>query len=235
MNDYSKLKGHKGYHKIYAAYVTDPPGKLVTDAGVTVQGKRVLDLCCGRGDLALWAKTHGATDVMAVDACGSMIDKSALAKAGIECRTSHAQTMLASLEFLETFDLIACRQAVNYWLVTRPQGMLLARALSAGGQFVFNTFTHKPESKPRVIADYELNGLKYLEISYSCPVKEGHFPTGSIDISRVIHLQCCEGEDPHETRFYWLPEDSLRGILSPWFDLKVINRGRSATWVCTKK
>ena len=233
MNDYSKLKGHKTYHKVYAAYVKDAPSKLLTDAGVPVQGKRVLDLCCGRGDLAIWAKTNGATEVTAVDACGSMMDKTALTKAGVGYTTSAVVYALRRFG-AQRFDLIACRQAVNYWLADISEGEAVAQVLPPGGQFVFNTFNHSPGPQPKVTADYELNDRHYLEVSYCRAIPRGYWGS-ELGLEVVSHLQCCEGEIPHETQFYWIPEKAFHEILDRWFDTRVINRGRGSTWVCTKK
>ena len=89
------------------------------------------------------------------------------------------------------------------------------------GLFIFNTFSNRPTEKP-IIKEYDIDGNSYIEISYLVNEK-------------VQHIQIREGYDPHFTVFDWISKKEYERILSPYFDIEIIDDGKSSLYVCKKK
>ena len=53
--------------------------------------------------------------------------------------------------------------------------------------------------------------------------------------NKVEHIQVCEGYKPHITEFDWIPEDQLKKLLSPYFDITLKDDGKSALYVCKRR
>ena len=62
----------------------------------------------------------------------------------------------------------------------------------------------------------------YIEISYLVNEK-------------VYHIQVCEGYAPHFTMFDWISEEIYLKLLSPYFDIKIKDNGKSALYICKRK
>jgi len=87
------------------------------------------------------------------------------------------------------YDLVICRQAVNYWWCTNSLGDAMV-PLKPGGSFLFNTFhgdTWTDPTHPQT-SEYEIDGLHYAEVWW-------------LDEKTIHHVQCCEGMPPHVTSF----------------------------------
>lgn len=89
------------------------------------------------------------------------------------------------------------------------------------GLFIFNTFSIKPSNKP-MTKEYVLDDINYLEISYLIK-------------NKVQHIQVCEGYEPHFTVFDWIPKKRYDEILSPYFDIKIKDDGKSALYICKRR
>ena len=118
------------------------------------------------------------------------------------------------------YNKVFCEQAINYWLLKIDINKF-SNIIEKDGLFVFNTFSKKPTEKP-MIKEYEIDGKSYIEISYLVGKK-------------VLHIQIREGYEPHFTVFDWISKKEYKDILSPYFDLKVIDDGKSALYVCRRK
>ena len=211
--DYCELSGDD-YEQVYARYLVRPTRLLVApDPAVALdENTRLLDLCSGSGAVVKGAMNMGVkpSNIVAVDnslrmlrdnPAGNTIDGSV----GYPALYDH----LAKRH--EPFNLITCRQAVNYWwghldTVVRIVGLLAPR-----GCFVFNTFNTKPDPTPQV-REYEHEGARFAEIAYC---------VGDV----IHHAQACEGFPMHLTTFRWIPPDEFES------DLNLLGeRGRIAEW-----
>lgn len=215
------------YRRLYARYVEPygrPLSELIDLAG-DLRGKLVLDLCGGAGELAVAAMKAGAVGVVLVDSCEEMMDKDALREA--ECEISYGEVA----DFLSgthiQFDVVFCRQAVNYWACNEAVIKRLANRMRTDGVFVFNTFNSKPSPIPTA-KSYILNGLHYTEVSWLVPVS----PPG---LDLVMHVQCCEGMWPHTTGFWYLPPEWLEEVLSKHFEVERITDGKTDLYRCVKR
>jgi SAM-dependent methyltransferase len=102
-----------------------------------LRGTRLLDLGCGFGWIARWARTQGAASVLGVDLSENM-----LSRARAETADPGVQYLRADLESLElpheTFDLAYSSLALHYVQDFRRLVGEVFRALVSGGHFVFS-------------------------------------------------------------------------------------------------
>lgn len=191
-HDYMNMKG-EDYERLYARYVGRNLDQLILAAG-PVEGKRVLDLCAGSGAVAKRAKQLGAASVTACDKSRNMLE--GLFEQGIDqvvvLEDDPSEVTLGNIvEQVGTgYDLVICRQAVNYWWNTNSVGNAML-PLKRGGHFLFNTFHGDSWSNPEhpQTSEYEIDGLYYAEVWW----------LGKHDT--IHHVQCCEGMPPHVTTF----------------------------------
>lgn len=196
-NDYNDLSGEE-YEALYARYLRDP-GRLLVASGVALNKEtRLLDLCSGSGLLVREAIAAGVEpgNIAAVEQSLAMV-RSWWPKGpcqetvhvthyyGADVRAYWLHEMLGAGGL---FDLITCRQAVNYWW-SPEAASLVCRHLAPGGVFVFNTFNTEPDESIRV-REY-IDGAHFVEVSYR---------VGDV----VHHVQMREGMRPHVTSFRWI-------------------------------
>lgn len=208
--------GHAVYRKLYARYFQGERTQQLVEALQTVAGLTVVDLCGGGGPLSRALLSAGAASVTLVDESTAMVQE---VPPNITVRTTDV------LEWLfrtpnASFDAAVCQQAVNYWLEDLAVAQL-ARVLKPGARFAFNTFNRKPAAAPTV-KQYELDGLKYAEASWL------------IAGDMVEHVQMCEGEPAHTTRFKWLSPEMLREMLEPYFACEEHQDGPTSIWFCQR-
>lgn len=219
--DYTELDGYE-YEDLYARYINANVDEFFRLADV--KGKRVLDLCSGSGVLARKSVEMGAiTPVVAVDASDMMM-------VGLKFKTSIKTIAATVQEFLEArwaygpksgseFDVVFCRQAVNYWMADPNVDLgLLKKIMAERSVFVFNTFNEKPSETPR-IREYEFNWANFIEVSYLVG-------------DTVHHIQATKGMKPHMTSFKWISREDFMRILAPHFDVEVHTRGKTDMYVC---
>jgi len=220
MNKYPTLEI---YNRLYAKYVNNRPvGHLLGVAG-EIKGKSVLDLCGGGGGLSIAAKNRGASKIWMIERCQDMLSRY-IYDEGIKVVLGNVQTHLAQMG-LEgtTFDLVYCRQAVNYWLMDKTAA-LVAKVVTPGGMFIFNTFNRKP-SQHIEATSYSYDGDNYTEVTWL--VEEQKYDV-------VHHVQVREGMKPHITCFRWIPPEEFDEMLSPHFKVERITDGRTDIYRCTK-
>jgi len=119
------------------------------------------------------------------------------------------------------YDIVACRQAINYWFNARSVA-LLASLVRSGGVFVFNTFNTRPSETPK-IKQYHHKGVSFTEISYVDPTNMVH------------HVQIREGMEPHVAKFQWIAPDSFDLFLGKYFKIEKTTRNRTDYYKCIKK
>ena len=213
-----KYPDKETYRKLYARYVADQgrPVADLMDLASTLRGKTVVDLCGGAGEISVEAVKRGAARTLLVDQSVDMMGESTK---GVEYWRCPVE------EFLETFhkevvDVVFCRQAVNYWF-NKDMAEMLAGCLAPGGEFIFNTFSKKPDWKPKV-KEYEFNGHFFVETSWR---------VGDV----VHHVQCRDGMEPHTTQFKWIDTQTFYTWLHPYFDIDRNTDGATHLYCCKKK
>jgi SAM-dependent methyltransferase len=209
MSDYKHLPGEQ-YNILYAKYL-EKPARLIAAADVNgVKNLRLLDLCSGSGALVRAAIRLGVDpkNIVAVEEESSMLD----GLSRIVTVYNASITYLGLFDRLgamqHPFDLITCRQAVNYWwhveIVER-----IVELLRKGGQFVFNTFNTKADDVPHT-KQYIHENRQYAEIAYCI---------GNV----VHHVQACEGLPMHLTTFKWIDPYRFKGDLDTLVEFERIS------------
>lgn len=236
-----KYPDYNTYMKLYGRYLTKPVERFFDRCNL--DGKRVLDLCAGGGQLSQHALDMNAAEVVMVDKSAQMLNpafygrgKAVHIQADVEeyfgnFRNGNLYEIItdgkngmkphyvggSSLEQL--YDLAVCRQGINYWF-NQVRGDEIANVIKPGGWLVFNTFGHRPSETPRM-REYFHEGRAYKEISYR--------------IGDVIHhVQTMTGMEPHVTSFDWIPQADYRTKLSAYFDLAEVVDGPSSMWYCQR-
>lgn len=217
------------YNVLYARYLKRDPKELFE--GVDVKDKMVLDLCCGEGNTGRAAVELGANEeIYFLDECIEMFhfetDKEVFYLNTVDQflwpETEEEEPRTLSSRVIKNhlkFDIIVCRQAVNYWFNNVDIKDLAAR-INDGGYFLFNTFNTKPNKIPEV-RNYYLDGKEFVEISYCVDDK-------------VHHFQSREGLEPHMTSFDWIAPEEFLTKLSPFFSCVERKVGRTSLWTCKK-
>lgn len=103
-----------------------------------MQGKRILDLGCGFGWFARWAREHGAQSVLAIDLSENMLRRAV--EMTSDTNITYRKLNLEQCEFSEAaFDVAFSSLAVHY--IQNLSGLFAAvhRSLAPGGHFVFST------------------------------------------------------------------------------------------------
>jgi SAM-dependent methyltransferase len=103
-----------------------------------VAGRRVLDLGCGGGQLALHLADAGAAEVVGIDASERMLEVARRERA--HPRVIYRQAAMEAADFAAgSFDLVVSSLALHY--VRDYAGLVrrIARWLTAGGVLVFST------------------------------------------------------------------------------------------------
>lgn len=119
-------------------------------------GKRIVDLGCGFGWFARWARKHGAASVLGLDVSENMI-----ARAKVSTADPAIEYRIADLEVIElpeaSFDLTYSALTFHYIEDFGRLAREVYRALTPGSHFVF-TIEHPiymAAAHPRWIADEE--------------------------------------------------------------------------------
>ena len=211
---------HGTYRNLYKKFYEGRSTQDLLELAYPVRDMAVLDLCGGDGRLALKALQYGAKSAVLVDEERAMTEGS---NSDIKVITSSVEEFLRMWQFGDRdvyFDRVFCQQAVNYWL-NADYASIISKLLTRGGIFVFNTFHNKPSEKP-IAKEYEINGLKFVEVSWL---------VGDI----VHHVQIREGMGSHATKFMWLSPEYLMDMLSRYFDVQVKRDENSSIYRCVKK
>jgi SAM-dependent methyltransferase len=115
-----------------------------------------------------------------------------------------------------TFDLVVCRQAINY-LDLEKVSYAVHKVLRPGGRFVFNTF-----GKPRWTArTYRHDGRRFFEAA-------GYLG------DHVVHVQAGLGIGLDVTKFRWHKPEEIKAAMGRYFLVKEIVQKNSSYYLCTK-
>lgn len=212
---------HATYRALYLRYFDGRSVQELLRLLEPIDGMRVLDLCAGEGQLALAALEAGAREAAVVDAEPAMVSSALSQRTDLRTITTSVHVALSAMCAAGgSFDRVACRQAVNYWLDERTAD-LLADLLTPRGIFAFNTFNQRPPERPRVL-EYEMDGHAFVEVSWLVG-------------DAVHHLQARDGMAPHHTAFAWLPPERLHELLRPRFAITEERHGKTSLYRCEKK
>lgn len=229
-DDYAEMKAEE-YEKLYARYLERPSRLLVApDPPVAFTEKtKLLDLCCGPGTVIREAIRLGVRphNITAMDVSMSFINDLGRIANGIKVVCSSVDTYnlypyLMNVEDSDGYDIITCRQAVNYWWHTYPVARI-AQILKPGAPFVFNTFNRPPAEVPQA-KQYIYNDKQFVEVVWMMQ-------------KRVHHIQIREGMQPHYTTFWWLPPETFetdlkdlqhKGCIGDW---KRVTDGTTDTYI----
>jgi len=218
-----KYPKHNIYEELYAKYLDPESLKILMDlAGEDMEGKLVLDLCCGTGICTREALKRKALHITMVDEERDMIPDEFKYKPKIEIHDSSIRIALTRLgNDHQFFDIVTCRQGINYWFNAMSIS-LLAGVMRQGGVFVFNTFNTRPSETPK-IKQYHHKDVSFTEISYVDPTNMVH------------HVQIREGMAPHVARFQWISPESFDLFLGKYFEIEKVTRNRTDYYKCVKK
>lgn len=210
------------YKNLYKRFYEGRSTQDLLELAYPIRGATVLDLCGGDGRLALKALQYGAKMAWLVDKEGAMASLSH-SYLNLKVIISPVEEFLRMWQFGDRevqFDRVFCQQAVNYWLDAEYVS-IISNLLMKNGIFVFNTFHNKPSEKP-IAKEYEIDGLKFVEISWSVG-------------DTVHHVQIREGMKSHTTEFQWLSPEYLIEMLGRYFNVEVEKDGNSSLYRCVKK
>jgi len=145
-----KADAYDGYFASITAQAIQPALDQIGD----LAGLRLLDLCCGTGDLAAVAARRGAT-VTGVDFAPTMI-------AIAESKVPDAEFVVGDAEALQfddsAFDVMVC--SFGLWHMADPDKAIAeaARVLKAGGSFIYTTWL--PPNKGWDMFEIVVNAIK---------------------------------------------------------------------------
>jgi len=221
----------KTYEKLYKRFfLNDRTEQMLSLAG-DVSGKVFLDICCGGGRLTEAALNKNTKKNIMIDSEAKMISQ------GFK-NNDFTQIFVMTVEdaFKELLkkqrpvvDVAMCQQGINYWL-TEDKARKLSLIMSRNGIFIFNTFNQKPSEIPKVreytlINPFELKETHYTEISW----------WNKNDFFDIYHVQICQGEEPHFTKFKWMSEKYIRECLDKFFKIEIITENKTDIYKCIKK
>jgi ubiquinone/menaquinone biosynthesis C-methylase UbiE len=230
--DYTDMYGET-YEALYARYLKNPSRLLEASAKVLDEHTKLLDLCSGSGVVIREAVRRGVApeNITAVDVSKSM---ASTFPPGVD--KSFVSTMLwcalvqdlpgdcgEALAARGPFDLITCRQAINYWWNVLPVEKVV-RLLARDGRFAFNTFNTPPPEYPTV-KQYTYEGHEFTEVVQRVE-------------NVVYHVQARRGLPLHLTTFRWISPGQFAEVL---FDLQLkkaivgwerVIDGPTDTYVC---
>lgn len=210
-----KYPRYTDYEKMYKRYFNKGVDYLIEKANLKEDDK-VLDICGGNGRLTK-ELIKKCKDISYLDKESDMIpDK--LKKLGIKVYNEDVESFVNCTN--EKYNKVFCEQAINYWLLNINVESF-SNIFLPNGLFIFNTFSNKPPTKP-MIKQYEIEKINYLEISYLVG-------------NKVEHIQIREGYPAHFTEFDWISKEQFQELLSPYFDLELIDNGKSSLYKCKRK
>lgn len=210
-----KYPKYTDYENMYKRYFKKGVSYLIEKADLKSSDK-ALDICGGNGRLTKELKKK-CDNVSYLDREADMIP-SELKELGINVYNEDIESFVNHSN--EKYTKVFCEQAINYWLLSINIEKF-SNIFEKNGLFVFNTFSKKPSVKP-MIKEYEIENINYLEISY-------------LVNNKVEHIQIREGYAPHFTEFDWISKEQYLELLSPYFNLEIIDDGKSALYICKRK
>ncbi len=210
-----KYPKYTTYEKIYKRFFNKGVDYLIEKGNLQISDK-VLDICGGNGRLTKKLKEK-CKDVSYLDQEKDMIPDE-LKELGIKVYNQSIENFVNDTK--EKYTKAFCEQAINYWLLNIDVEKF-SNIFEKDGLFIFNTFSKKPPVKP-MIKEYVIDNINYLEISYL------------VD-NKVEHIQIREAFEPHFTVFDWISKEQYINLLSPYFEVEILDDGVSSLYICRRK
>ncbi len=224
-----KYPSYTDYCAMYQKYMNHQNLLDMMDlAGKDYSGKNFLDVCCGSMEAIKEAQKRNAQYCLGVDQEITMIPtemRDFLKTTKISQRTVEYLSLPIEKCFArlgkKRFDIIFCRQGVNYWMANSVLS-LLSTHMNKDGVFVFNTFNTKPSKEP-TRKEYKIKDVSFVEISYL------------VNKDIVHHIQIREEYPPHLTEFKWISRKQFKKYLCDYFDFEIIEKGKTDIYICRKQ
>lgn len=218
------------YEKLYRRFLLGDRSEQMLDLYGDISDKIFLDICCGGGRLTKAALKRNTKKNIMIDSEINMMNIDICKNLSTEIYINTVENAFKELlQQKESVDVAICQQGINYWL-TKSKAWKLSLIMPEGGIFIFNTFNNKPSEIPK-IKEYTLTNpytsreIHYMEINWL--VKEDWFD--------VYHVQICQGEQSHFTKFRWMSEGYIRESLEKFFNVELITDGKTSIYKCIKK
>jgi ubiquinone/menaquinone biosynthesis C-methylase UbiE len=117
--------------------------------GDGLEGKKVLEICCGRGDMSTWlASSFRGANVTGIDISDSFISEALPKKKGLSNLNFMCMDCMQLSDFPdETFDVVVGQAAMHHLTHNLPLASKeLSRVLKKGGMllFIFEPLGHNP-------------------------------------------------------------------------------------------
>ena len=210
----TKYPKYDVYEILYKRYFKRDVKELI-DLGEILETDKVLDICGGNGRLTK-KLIEINNNVSYLDQELDMIPEE-LSSLGVTVYNMSIQEFIKNPQ--EKYNKVFCQQAINYWLLDIDVE-LFSNIFEKDGVFIFNTFANKPTKEP-MIKQYQIDDINFLEVSYLVG-------------NKVHHIQVREDYAPHYTVFNWIDEETIRNILSPYFDIEVIRDKGTSIYKCRR-
>lgn len=212
IDDFLMMYPSKGvYEFLYAKYI-EKEFKFEF-LNYDYKNKDVLDLCGGAGYVSMYMDKIGAS-VDYFDVSKIMISN----EVKYNSKINKIYGSISSTPLEKKYDYIFTKQAINYWLKEIDITKIVDN-LKPNGKFIFNTFDLK--DKTYIEKEYEINKLNYKEIS-------------EVHNGKVFHFQYCNNIE-HRTIFDVITKKEFLEILSPYFNIEIIENNNSFYYICEKK
>ena len=178
------FEGYSQFRRSHEGLAGAPKWPVLRDMLPSLEGLRVLDLGCGFGAFARWAREMGAASVLGLDLSSKMLDR-----AQAQTQDPNITYRLADIEHLEipnvSFDLVYSSLALHYIENFGAVCDAAQRILVPGGHFVFSVehpiytaprhpewFTDSTGSKAWALNDYFREGTRVTDWITSGVVKQ---------------------------------------------------------------
>ncbi len=220
----------KTYEKLYRRFLQGDRSKEMLDLAGDISSKVFLDICCGGGRLTKEAIKRNTKKNIMIDVEAKMISEGFIESGLTQLLIMSIEDAIVEIKRTnKIIDIAMCQQGINYWL-TESKARSLSHLMPKGGIFIFNTFNKKPSETPLVkqyglLLPGELKKRHYTEVSWF--VKNDWF--------NIYHVQICQGEESHFTKFRWMDEEYIRYCLEKFFEVKLIIDNKTSIYKCIKK
>ncbi|MCK9556142.1 class I SAM-dependent methyltransferase [Candidatus Pacearchaeota archaeon] len=210
---------YEQYVILYAKYLDNKNFESIL--GDTIKRKKdivCLDLCGGTGDLSEFLLNKLQTKkVWYVDENSNMIRSSLIPHRLIKITYASVRNFIFLLNNWE-YDVVVCKQAINYWF-NEEIIKQLHKSIKKHGILMFNTFTNIPETYSS--KKYTYNNRNYFELN---TVSKNNI---------IMHTQHCE--DLIDTNsFPYISEKEFKDVLEKYFNIDLIKIKNSAYYICKK-
>lgn len=220
----------KTYEMLYRRFLQNDRSNEMLDIAGDLTGKVFLDICCGGGRLTKAALRRDTLKSIMIDSEAKMISQGYIESGLTQVIIMTVEDALREMRNTNNMiDVAICQQGINYWL-TASKAWQIATLMPEGGIFIFNTFNKKPSKIPKIrtyslLNPGEVDERHYMEITWF--VKKDWF--------NVYHLQICEKEEPHFTKFKYMDEEYIRYCLETCFNVELITDNKTSIYKCVKK